>query len=469
MTRNTCTPGQTNDNASSSTTGPDALVQQKSEFSPSVTLFALDSLGPNGRAELRRSPRKRAKIEYDESAIEDSHLEVARVSPLIALKNKIALGKGRTAPKVKVKEEELKQEAESPLSSPPSSPEEKVAKTSRRAKGKAKVLELELDGADFEAGSSSTPVKAKAKAKPTKAIPSTLATPHPAPEHWEDVYDLIKDMRSRIVAPVDTMGCDQAQYKESELRNRRFATLVSLMLSSQTKDEVTDAAVTKLRAAVGGTLSIENVINADNDTIAEAINKVGFWRRKTEYIKQTALKLRSSFSSDVPKTVDELCSLPGVGPKMAFLALQVAWDLNHGIGVDVHVHRITNRLGWHRRPTKTPEETRLNLQSWLPKDRHREINHMLVGFGQVVCTPVNPKCGECVLSTKGLCPSARVVSEKDGKKKVATVEGSRKRKVKIELEGDDGTGETRIKLEEALKDETLIKMEDTSVKVEGFD
>ncbi|KAF6764844.1 DNA-lyase [Ephemerocybe angulata] len=442
MTRNTCTPGQTNDTASSSTTGPDGLVQQKSEFSPSVTLFALDSLGPNGSAELRRSPRKRAKIEYDESAIEDSHLEVARVSPLIALKNKIAQGKGKDSSKGQGQRRR---------------PEEKIANTSRRAKGKAKV--------------SSTPVKAKAKAKPKtpKAIPSTLANPHPAPEHWEEVYDLIKDMRSRIVAPVDTMGCDQAQYKESEPRNRRFATLVSLMLSSQTKDEVTDAAVTKLRAAVGGTLSIENVINADNDTIAEAINKVGFWRRKTEYIKQTALKLRSSFSSDVPKTVDELCSLPGVGPKMAFLALQVAWDLNHGIGVDVHVHRITNRLGWHRRPTKTPEETRLNLQSWLPKDRHREINHMLVGFGQVVCTPVNPKCGECVLSTNGLCPSARVVSEKDGKKKVTTVAGSRKRKVKIELEGDDGTGETRIKLEEALKDETLIKMEDTGVKVEGFD
>lgn len=56
---------------------------------------------------------------------------------------------------------------------------------------------------------------------------------------------------------------------------------------------------------------------------------------------------------------------------------------NHGIGVDVHVHRITNRLGWHKPPSKTPEETRLNLQSWLPKDLHKEINHLLVGFGQV--------------------------------------------------------------------------------------
>ena len=119
------------------------------------------------------------------------------------------------------------------------------------------------------------------------------------------------------------------------------------MLSSQTKDEVTDAAMTKLRAAVGGTLSVAAIISADDATISDAIAKVGFWRRKTvyvyfyfdrmvtsytyvfypRYVKKAALRLRDDFDSDVPKTVDELCSLPGVGPKMAFLTLQVAWNL----------------------------------------------------------------------------------------------------------------------------------------------
>ncbi|KAI6097767.1 DNA glycosylase, partial [Pisolithus croceorrhizus] len=224
--------------------------------------------------------------------------------------------------------------------------------------------------------------------KTSKVIPQSLAVPHPAPERWKEAYDAIKEMRSRIPAPVDTMGCDQAQWKEQDPKNSRFATLISLMLSSQTKDEVTDAAVAKLRTAVGGSLSVDAVIAADEATISEAISKVGFWRRKTQYIKQAAQRLRDDFESDVPKTVDELCSLPGVGPKMAFLALQVAWKLNLGIGVDVHVHRITNRLGWHRRPTKNPEETRLNLQSWLPKELHGEINHMLVGFGQTTV----PEC-----------------------------------------------------------------------------
>lgn len=154
------------------------------------------------------------------------------------------------------------------------------------------------------------------------------------------------------------------------------------MLSSQTKDEVTDAAVAKLRVALGGSITLEALLSAPETTVSEAISKVGFWRRKTGYIKQAALRLKDDFDGDVPKTVNELCSLPGVGPKMAFLCLQRAWDMyvlfdvftlkkilriliggcsNDGIGVDVHVHRITNRLRWHKPATKNPEETRYSL------------------------------------------------------------------------------------------------------------
>ena len=110
------------------------------------------------------------------------------------------------------------------------------------------------------------------------------------------------------------------------LQIKRYVILVALMLSSQTKDEVTHAAVSNLRNALG-TLTVENVIAADDSVISGAINKVGFWRRKTEYVKKAAEKLRDDFGSDVPKTVDELCSLPGVGPKMAFLCLQSAWNM----------------------------------------------------------------------------------------------------------------------------------------------
>ncbi|KAF9032974.1 DNA glycosylase [Panaeolus papilionaceus] len=281
-------------------------------------------------------------------------------------------------------------------------------------------MSVEDDQKPVKAESSSSAIQVSASTKKSpkkvKAIPQSLATPHPAPAKWRETYDTIKEMRSRIVAPVDSMGCDQAQHKETDPKNRRLATLVSLILSSQTKDEVTDVAVANLRAALGGSISLQAIIDAPESAISDAIAKVGFWRRKTTYLKQSAIMLRDKFDGDIPKTVDELCALPGVGPKMAFLTLQVAWDMfviYDGIGVDVHVHRITNLLGWHKPPTKTPEETRLNLQSWLPKELYRDINHMLVGFGQVICPAVAPRCDECELSRKGLCPSARAVKSKN--------------------------------------------------------
>lgn len=73
-------------------------------------------------------------------------------------------------------------------------------------------------------------------------------------------------------------------------------------------------------------------------------------------------------------------------------------------GVDTHVHRISNRLGWVKKKTKTPEETRKALECWLPKELWREVNHMLVGFGQTICRPVGPHCVSCV--NKPICPSA---------------------------------------------------------------
>lgn len=95
--------------------------------------------------------------------------------------------------------------------------------------------------------------------------------------------------------------------------------------------------------------------------------------------------------------------LPGVGPKMAHICMDTAWNLVTGIGVDTHVHRISNRLHWVENPTKEPEKTRIALEKWAPYELWKEINLMMVGFGQTVCLPVNPKCDSC-LNNK-ICPS----------------------------------------------------------------
>ena len=108
-----------------------------------------------------------------------------------------------------------------------------------------------------------------------------------------------------------------------------------------------------------------------------------------------------AYDGDIPDKIENLVKLPGIGPKMGYLALACAWGINDGIGVDVHVHRICQRLKWTKNP-KNPEETRKQLEAWLPKDRWLEINVMLVGFGQQICSAKNPKCIECI--NNAICP-----------------------------------------------------------------
>lgn len=88
---------------------------------------------------------------------------------------------------------------------------------------------------------------------------------------------------------------------------------------------MTAEAVRNLQTRLDGGLTLESLLAAPQDLITECIAKVGFWRRKTGYITSAAKILKDDFGGDVPKTIDELCSLPGVGPKMSFLALQSAW------------------------------------------------------------------------------------------------------------------------------------------------
>lgn len=152
-------------------------------------------------------------------------------------------------------------------------------------------------------------------------------------------------------------------------------------------------------------LTPEQIIETDEEKLQELIKPVGFYRRKADYIKKTSRILLDQYDGDIPDTIKELVKLPGVGPKMGYLALKIAWNKVDGIGVDVHVHRICNRLNWVH--TNTPEETRMALESWLPHELWWEINLLLVGFGQQICGS-SPKCEQCKLHT--VCPSSK---EKD--------------------------------------------------------
>ncbi|CEL04664.1 Putative DNA repair protein [Aspergillus calidoustus] len=248
------------------------------------------------------------------------------------------------------------------------------------------------------------------------------------PSNWEAMYSIVKKMReANPTAPVDTMGCAELYWRASSPRDQRFQTLIALMLSSQTKDTVTAVAMQRLHTELGdgdtpvvkqeveevsgiasksdkdSTLNLENILAVSPERLNSLIGTVGFHNNKTKYIKKTAEIIRDQYDSEIPSTPADLMKLPGVGPKMAYLCMSAAWGKHEGIGVDVHVHRITNLWGWHK--TRTPEETRMSLESWLPKDKWHEINKLLVGLGQTVCLPVGKRCGDCDLAGTKLCKS----------------------------------------------------------------
>jgi endonuclease-3 len=273
---------------------------------------------------------------------------------------------------------------------------------------------------------------------------------HP-PNDWDDVYATVKEMR--ITGPakdaaVDTMGCERLAEKNASPKARRYQTLTALMLSSQTKDTTNAVAMKRLctelppyKDGAPAGLNLENILAVDPKLLNELIWVVGFHNNKTKYIKATAEILRDQWDGDIPNTIEGLVSLPGVGPKMGYLCLSSAWGRTEGIGVDVHVHRITNLWGWHK--TKGPEETRLALQTWLPRELWYEINWLLVGLGQTICLPVGRKCGECDLGLKGLCKSAERAKVNIG------------RRTQVEKIEEDEKGDVLGKIEN-IKTEKLV-------------
>ncbi|KAI9591363.1 DNA glycosylase [Syncephalis fuscata] len=254
------------------------------------------------------------------------------------------------------------------------------------------------------------------------------------PKNWSTVYEAIRTYRAQLTAPVDVVGCHILGDRCHGPKTYRFQTLVALMLSAQTKDQTTGQAMHGLRvrfgrpgdaeaykkqdiseagelgdAIVSGTDQKEGftawtLSTASHFDIDMCINKVGFHTRKAKFIQETAQLCVESYHGDIPDTLPGLLALPGVGPKMAFLALQAAWGKSIGIGVDTHVHRISNRLGWVH--TKQPEETRQILETFVPQQYWAPINPLLVGFGQTTCLPVSPLCQQCPVRDQ--CPSSHL-------------------------------------------------------------
>jgi endonuclease III len=177
-----------------------------------------------------------------------------------------------------------------------------------------------------------------------------------------------------------------------DFSNRKFTPfqiLISTIISLRTRDPVTFSSSERLFKKAPDPQSITNIETSD---IAELIYPAGFYKRKAENIKKISEILLEKHMGLVPRDLEALLSLPGVGRKTANLTLGLSYGIP-ALCVDTHVHRIPNRMGWVE--TKTPEKTEFALVKILPIKYWIEINELLVAFGQTICTPVSPKCSEC--------------------------------------------------------------------------
>jgi endonuclease-3 len=172
-----------------------------------------------------------------------------------------------------------------------------------------------------------------------------------------------------------------------------FKILIATLLSARTQDATTHAAATRLfaRARTARTMARLTV-----EEIERLIYPVSFFRNKARHVKACCEMLVQRHRGRVPTTMEELVALPGVGRKTANLVLILGFRSGENICVDTHVHRISNRLGWVR--TRQPEETeqalyRATESRWWPL-----LNLYLVTWGQNVCRPVYPRCGDCAIA-----------------------------------------------------------------------
>ncbi|KAK6279380.1 hypothetical protein POUND7_019647 [Theobroma cacao] len=272
-----------------------------------------------------------------------------------------------------------------------------------------------------------------------------------APANWEKVLEGIRKMRSAEDAPVDTMGCEKAGSvlppKDTSFKLPQWGLDSGITISSM---------IGAIQRLIQNCLMTPDAIDkADEATIKDLIYPVGFYTRKAINVKKIAKICLMKYDGDIPSSLEELLLLPGIGPKMAHLVMNIAWDDVQGICVDTHVHRICNRLGWVSRPgtkqkTLYPEETRVALQQWLPKEEWVPINPLLVGFGQTICTPLRPQCEVCSITE--FCPSAFKETsspsskvKKSGVTKKLSSRKAKKRKRKSE-KNNDSNGRDRVRV-----------------------
>ena len=205
-------------------------------------------------------------------------------------------------------------------------------------------------------------------------------------------HKTIERVMRTLAREIDGLELPAVEKISASQKEDPFQILISTLLSARTQDATTLAASTRLFAKAA---TPQAVAKLRVTQIEKLIYPVGFYRNKAVFVKDTAKMIIEKFDGRVPSTLEEMITLPGVGRKTANLVMILAFKSHDNICVDIHVHRIANRLGWVQ--TRTPEETEQALYKTLERQWWPLVNLYLVTWGQNVCRPVYPKCNRCSL------------------------------------------------------------------------
>ena len=179
-----------------------------------------------------------------------------------------------------------------------------------------------------------------------------------------------------------------------------FQLLVATVLSAQTTDVAVNRVTPDLFDAFPDAAAMAK---APEGAIEEKINSIGLWRNKAKFLRGLSEKLVEEYDGELPRTVKELKTLPGVARKTATAVLGTAFDMPAGITVDTHMLRINRRLDLSQ--AKSADKMSKELEDLIPKDQWNQYTHRIIDHGRLICVAKRPRCGVCPIAT--LCPSEK--------------------------------------------------------------
>ncbi|MCG3118251.1 MAG: Endonuclease III [bacterium] len=180
-----------------------------------------------------------------------------------------------------------------------------------------------------------------------------------------------------------------------------FELLVATILSAQSTDKIVNQITPALFKKYPTPAAMAQATLTELEALVRAS---GFFHNKAKNLKACATVLERDHHGEVPRTMDELLKLPGVGRKTANVVLGNAFGINAGVVVDTHIQRLSQRLGFSNEPT--PEKIERDLMAIVPQEEWTVFSHRMIQHGRVICSARKPKCNECLLAPE--CPSRQI-------------------------------------------------------------